>query len=210
MENVISEALEGLFDEPPPEIAPDVRGMTSPKVRMFLNRLVGFLPQGEAYLEVGCHRGATAISALLDHPDTAAYICDDFSGFREEGDPEPDFLANWRRYEKRLPKLDLRKKDCFELAKETMPFEKPIGLYFYDGFHNVDTQFRAMTEFVRFWTMKTVIVIDDWNWDWLKASTWKAIAVIRPRKLYFRELPSRRDADSENFWNGVGAFYIER
>jgi hypothetical protein len=208
MDNVLPEVLDGLLEDQPPCLAPDIVGMTSPKVRMLLNRLVGMLPPDEAYLEIGTHRGSTLISALLDNTDKTAYACDDFSGFREAGDPEPDFRANLETYKKRLPPVTFYKMDCFDLSKMERPFEKPIGVYFYDGFHNRDTQYRAITEYARFWARKTIIVIDDWNWDWLQEATWRGLGVVRPKKLWFQELPSRGDADHENFWNGVGAFYV--
>lgn len=184
--------------------------MTSPKVRTLLNRLVRQLPSSEAYLEIGTHRGSTLVSALLDNANVTAYACDDFSGFREGGDPEPDFKANLKKYETRLPPVTFYKMDCFELSKKEKPFEKPVGVYFYDGFHDSQTQYKAIVEYSRFWAKETIVIIDDWNWDWLREATWKGMSKINPKKVWFQALPSRGDADEENFWNGVGAFWVTK
>lgn len=182
--------------------------MTSSKVRTLLNRLVQRLPDGEAYLEIGTHRGATLISALLGNTGKTAYACDDFSGFREEGDPEIDFQANLEAYKGRIPAVSFFKMDCFKLSKMEHPFEKPIGIYFYDGFHDKNSQYKAIAEYARFWAKEAIVVIDDWNWEWLQEATWKGLSSIKPKKLWFQALPSRGDADEANFWNGVGIFHV--
>lgn len=209
MENFIPEILEDLLEGPvPPCLAQDVPGMTSPKMRLFLNRLARKLPPDEAYLEIGTHRGATLISALLDNKNVTAYACDDFSGFREAGDPEIDFKANWERYKERLPDITFYKMDSFELSKQDAPFKKPIGIYFYDGFHDSKTQYQAIVEYARFLSKKSIIIIDDWNWEWVRKSTWDGVRAIRPKSTWFKEILSKGDADNNGFWNGICAFYI--
>jgi hypothetical protein len=181
--------------------------MTSPRVRKLLNLLVGLLPPEEIYLEVGSWKGATLISALLDHPSAQAFACDNWSQFQEHG-AEPIFFSNLEKYKPRLPNYTILKQDCFTIPANP-PFKKPIGIFFYDGDHSYDAQFKAITLFAPFLSRRCVVLIDDWNWDRVRQGTWSGINAIRPIRLDYQELPAIQNGDIENYWNGVGAFYLE-
>ena len=89
------------------------------------------------------------------------------------------------------------------------PFSKPIGLYFYDGFHTSETQYKAIVEYARFWAKNVIVIVDDWNWNFVREGTWKGISTIRPKNVWFQDLPSSAQGnDLASFWNGLGAFYI--
>jgi methyltransferase family protein len=68
-----------------------LNGMSSPRVRHFLNNLCEF--SGTRYLEVGCWRGSTLISALHKNHTTVtrALAIDNFSEFQQS---EADLLLN--------------------------------------------------------------------------------------------------------------------
>lgn len=207
MENILSGIIEGLKVQPPC-LAPDVDGWTSPRVRMLLNRLVGALAVDESYFEIGCLKGATLISALLDHPSASAVACDNWSQLPQD-DPEQAFWKNLKAYGARLPEIMVRKTDCFKLVEDP-PFKSPIGVYFYDGDHSFESQSKAVTVFAPFLAKRSVVIVDDWNWERVRSGTWAGIHAVRPRRVEFWELPARFDRDTENFWNGIGAFHIEK
>lgn len=201
MENVLPRVLAALGASEC--IASDVEGMTSAKTRLLLNRLVGELPSDEAYFEVGIHKGATFVSALLDHRGVAAYGNDNWSEFGGL-DSRKIFLDNTERYKDRLPNFKVFETDAFELS-ETTPFDKPIGVYFYDGHHSMENQKRAITSFAKHLASKCIVLVDDWNLDGVRRGTWDGINAIRPNHVYYTELPK----SSGLWWEGVGAFYLE-
>jgi len=207
MENVLPGILPKLKDQPD-MLVPDVDGFISAKVKKLLNMLVAKLPPNECYFEVGCLKGASLISACLDHKDATVYACDNFS---ENPDQEgkKHFYENLKKYEDRLPKIEFFEEDCFSLPA-LAPFQKPIGLYFYDGGHAQVEQKMAITEFKQFFAPTLILLVDDWNWDYVRIGTWEGIHALRPRQVLFYELPARYNCDRENWWNGIGAFYIER
>jgi hypothetical protein len=165
------------------------------------------LPSDEAYFEVGVLKGGTLISGLLDHKFVTAYANDKWCEYLDEN-PEQTFRDNLLRYKDRLPDVKVLKGDSFELAKNA-PFEKPIGLYFYDGDHSEEAQRRALTDFSKYLAKKCIVLVDDWNWDKVRTGTWKGIDALRPQNVYYVELPSRKNGDLENYHNGIGAFYLE-
>lgn len=206
MENTLPGIIEELKVQPEC-LAPDVEGQTSPRVRKLLNRLVSRLPAGEMYFEVGCLKGATLVSALLDHRHVSAVACDNWTEYLDQK-PEEIFLRNLKNYEARLPRINIIKQDCFKLPQNS-PFKQPIGVYFYDGDHSFDSQMKAIMLFAPFLAKRCVVLVDDWNWDHVRNGTWQGIHVVRPRRLEFWELPSAGNCDVNNYWNGIGAFYLE-
>src|SRR5215207_3690610 len=56
----------------------DVPGMSSPKICNLLNALVARMDPGERYLEIGCWRGRTLLSAALNNMDRVCIGCDKF------------------------------------------------------------------------------------------------------------------------------------
>lgn len=208
MQNIVPELLAGLKDEPPCLVS-DVQGMTAPKNRLLLNRLVKALPQDEAYLEIGTHMGATFISALIGNKDKTAYACDDFSGFNHNN-PRLHFEANWKKYEAELPPLHFFNENCWDLAKKDRPFAKPIGVYFFDGDHSLESQFRAIAEYARFLAHESIVIIDDWNWTQVREGSWNAIAKLAAKELYFKEILDAESSKPVGFWNGIGIFHITK
>lgn len=207
MENVLPVLTEELLRAAPPDPTPDLRGMISARVKVLLNRLVAQLPADEAYLEIGCWQGASALSALRGNLGATAYVCDKFSEFTD-ADPRAKFFANKKRYEGVVPDFTFFDMVSFELCKLERPFAKPIGVYLYDGDHSEQSQARALIEYRKFLAKQVVFIVDDWNWERVRAGTWKAIDAVRPKDIWFRELPSDGNKDQQNFWNGVGAFYL--
>jgi len=206
MQNVLA-SIVGSMQEVPECLAPDVQSHSTAKVRMLLNKLVSELPSDEAYFEIGCLKGGTLISALLGNRHATAYACDNWSEYLHEN-PEKQFWNNLKRYRGRIAEPKVIKDDCWNLVKNP-PFEKPVGIYFYDGDHSFESQERALTVFAKYLAERCIVLVDDWNWDDVKAGTWAGIAKIKPKHLFYLELPSRHNGDLENYHNGIGAFYLE-
>lgn len=208
MQNILPAVTDELLASAPPDPTPDLDGMTSPRVKGLLNRCVAALPDNEAYLEIGCWQGASLISALMGNPKATAYACDAFCEFLNEN-PRVRFTENRQKYAGRIPDFTFFEMNCFELAKRERPFEKPIGAYFYDGHHSEESQMRAITEFGPFLAKSSIVIVDDWNMAEVRTGTWRGIDSLRPKNMWFRELPARHNGDVENFWHGIGAFYLE-
>jgi hypothetical protein len=200
VENIIQRVLDSLKEDPP-LLASEVIGWTTPRVRMLLHRLVAELPKDEAYLEIGCFHGATLFSALMDQKTTTAYACDNFAS---GGDAEKAFYSGVNFFGDRLPPFRFFNESCWSLPKKK-PFAMPIGVYFYDGDHAMEAHERAITEFAPFLAKRSIFVVDDWAWDFVREGTMRGIDKVKPKKVekYLIDV-------SGAFWNGIGAFYLEQ
>jgi hypothetical protein len=206
MNNVLPRLADHLLASNPPRLVEDVPGLTSSRVQALLNGCVAELPPEESYLEIGCWHGASLIAALLGNVRASAVACDNFSQFTQ-GDPRTRIREHLARYAGRIPDLTFYDGDCFDLPRQSL-IPKPVGVYFYDGDHSEASHAKALTEFTSFLAREAVVLVDDWNFDEVRQGTWRGIDAIRPRQIWFRELPSRGNGDVDNFWNGIGAFHL--
>ncbi len=184
------------------DLAVDVEGFTSYRVKRMLNELVANLPENEAYLEIGCFKGATLIAALTGNHPTAAYACDNWSEYQSR----EAFLGNLKRHT--LPKVEIIESDCFKFPLSQI--QTPVGVYFYDGDHSAANQQRAITHFWPVLANAAIIAVDDWNWPKVRQGTWAAFTFLQPVSLRFVELPARCNGDVDLFHNGIGLFYVNK
>lgn len=132
-----------------------VEGMSTPKVRHFLNNLASL--SGVNYLEIGTYQGSTLISAL--HGNEGNFFAID--NFVWEGDKNRRILRD------NLEKFDLQDKvkffdaDCWEL--DLGQIDKKINVYFYDGDHNLEKQGEALTYFGPVLADEFIYIVDDWR-----------------------------------------------
>ena len=173
----------------------DIHGMSSSKVRHFLNNLCARFPN-ETYMEIGCYKGSTLISAGYDNNVNLIAI-DNWSEF--DG-PETEFLTNIRKW---IPdkKLTFFNSNAFNVKPESIP--EKVGIYFYDGSHDVQSQINAFTHFNPVFDDVFIAIVDDWNMEGVKVGTKEAFRVLKYNILGQWELPAKFNGDKENWWNGL-------
>lgn len=187
-----------------PEIL-NIPGMSSPKVRHFLNNLCS-LP-GTSYLEVGVWQGSTFISALFGNEDTISHSVglDNWSQF---GGPFSPFISNLTTF---IPtyKGKFFSADCFSINKKTV-FSAPVNIYFYDGDHSFTAQKMAFTFFNDVLDDLFIAVVDDWNYDAVREGTDAAFRELNYEILYESILPARFAGDKQQWWNGLYVAVIRK
>jgi hypothetical protein len=208
MKDVLDEALTAISDVRE-DIAADVGGITSCRIRALLNFLARHLPPDEAYLEVGIHIGGTLISALDGNRSVRAYACDDWSyTYSSHGNPKDVFLSNLGRHRDRLPNITVIESDAFRML-EGAPFDRPIGAYFYDGGHSEDQQRLAVVKAAPHLARESFMVVDDFGWAPVSNGTWAGILEVGFRGVHFKAfLPE--DADDKRWNNGIGIFHLSK
>ena len=173
----------------------DLHGMSSPKVRHFLNNLCSRFPT-ETYMEVGCYKGSTLISAGYDNNIHLVGV-DNWSEF--DG-PEVEFQKNIRKW---IPNSQLSFFNQNAFTVDLRNILNPIDIYFYDGAHDVKSQISAFTFFDRIFQSTFIAIVDDWNMDSVKEGTKEAFRVLKYNILQSWELPAKFNGDKENWWNGL-------
>jgi len=196
IEHAISEAENGR-----PVGIPDVPGYSSPKIRRLLNNLCSNL--GTIYLEVGTHLGSTFIPAL--HGNQALATCID--NWSLDGHTKADFQANLDRF---LPERDVTiiESDAFQVYLPLI--NQPVDVYFYDGPHDRNSQYRAFSYFNSVLAKRFVVLIDDCRWAEPREETQRAIKDLKYKNLWARTLPAKSTQDPEAWWDGLYVALLEK
>jgi len=187
---------------------PDVPGMMSLKKQSLLNIAFNCLEENEAYLEIGTYLGKSLISAMLSSIDRQAYACDNFSQFAARN--SRDILEN------NLQRYGLSEKIMFfdsDFRNIVTPdcIEAPVGLYFYDGAHDLESHILAIELAEPLLASSALVIVDDWRFaddSKSRAEEGTRMAIMRSGRKWSELycLPARFNGDHAMWWNGVGVF----
>lgn len=177
-----------------------LEGMSSPKVRHFLNNLCS-LPNTH-YLEIGCWKGSTFISSLFNNQEniSSAIAIDNWEEF---GGPKQQFLNNCSDFLSKNT-YTFYEVDCFKINPLTL-CKEPVNIYFYDGNHSRKSQELAFTYYNDIFDDVFIAVVDDWNWPMndVRIGTKTAFQKLGYTVLFEKAMPARWNIDTENWWNGL-------
>lgn len=185
-----------------------VDGYCGTRNRHLLNNLCDF--DGCEYLEVGSFLGASLCAAAFGNALSATAI-DNWSQF---GGTRERFEANIARCLGGA-RLGVLEADCFAVDVRGLP---RCNVYYYDGEHSRESQYRAITHFHPRFQRYTVLLVDDWNWKDVRDGTRQAIADLGLKVVHEREiiLPKEevegmpRHRGARTWWNGLYVALIER
>lgn len=170
----------------------NMRGMSSPKNRHFLNRLLE-IPDAR-YLEIGTWLGSTLYSALYKNSPVHATAIDNFS----------QFDGTLEKFQENMSDVgcdyEFINQDCFSLNEK---LDKKYNIYFYDGDHTALDQEKALTYYYDNLDDEFIYICDDWNHKPAQIGTEKAIKEMKFKVVEHWELEARYNGDTENWWNGL-------
>ncbi len=169
-------------------------GLSSPRVRHLLNNLAA---QAETYLEVGCYLGGTLRAAL--HGNTLEYAAA-VDNFSMSPDKRKEFFKNTD-----MLKFEFFEEDSFEM--DVSKIKKPIQLYFYDGHHSFESQYRAIEHFLPAMADEFVYVCDDWDMKKIPNATFSA---CKDLKLKVEEVFNLSGGKDKKWWGGIGIVKIRK
>ena len=177
----------------------NIQGMSGIMTRHLYNNICSL--SNINYLEIGCNRGSSTISALYKNDMAKATIIDNWSEF---GGPKVEFENNVSEF---LPNhnITILHEDSFNL--QTTITDK-FYIYLYDGHHSVDSHKNAITHFWNNLSDHCIIMVDDYNWDMAKEGTLKGLEEVNANIIYMKHV-SIPDGQY-GFWNGCGIFLIDK
>lgn len=187
-----------------PEIL-NVPGMTSLRIRHLLNNICN-VPDVK-YLEIGMHRGSTLTAAMWKNPGVFCGI-DNFSEFNQDGTVKLCLVETLKKFQLNPIIID---NSCWSLETIAMcPFN--IGVYFYDGAHDYDSQRQALPVYLHHMDKRFIFIVDDWNWDNTNQGTRDSFKDVPVKILYEQEFftPGKQNGCNEDWWNGLGIFLLEK
>lgn len=183
------------------QVMSELVGLSSPRVRHLLNNLAS---QAKSYLEVGCYLGGTLRAALHKNEHLTSYAVDNFSMSPET---RSQFFKNTD-----MLKFEFFEEDSFSL--DVKKIKQPIELYFFDGCHSVDAQYKAVSHFLPSMADEFVMVIDDWDANKVRVGTHTAFIDYKIKPIEKYELKGASgeslEARENSWWGGLGCFKIRK
>ena len=207
------------YDPKDPSAYYNVEGLTSPRVRHFLNNLCS--QEGAVYLEVGVYAGSTFCAAVQNNDMVAAYANDNWSqpNLQPARDDMDLALENVTvdTFVKNLQEnittdsLDFDIKvlngDSSQLGKKD--FEQDVNVIFYDGDNDQLKMIEFYTQMLTFTQDVFTLVVDDANVEKNVEVTKQFIEYNGLKVLYERELLNDQE-DINMWWNGLYVVVISK
>jgi hypothetical protein len=181
----------------------NIPGLTSKRIQQLLN---GLASQSKVYLEIGAYLGATGAAALAGN-NLDAYFIDmweeDLQPVREEhGELPPN---NQDEFEKNIApyvgdnKVHIINEDMHEVDVSTI---KDVDLFFYDGPHEYEHIYKAVTRYRDCFAKQAILVFDDANWtDTVRAAD-DAVKAAGLTPVYSKKMLNSIE-NERMWWNGI-------
>ena len=194
----------------------NIQGLTSDKVRHFLNNLCSY--EDTKYLEVGVYNGSTFCAAIQGN-DITAYaadhwrdvdikpIRDDIPWEDQEGSIET-FIENVKSVWTDDSNIAILNGDIREATEENL--DQKVNTIFYDADHELNSQKSCLNHILPYTENEFILVVDDANLDGVLASTKDFISENNITVLYERSILTGEIEDVNSWWNGVNIFVLKK
>lgn len=168
--------------------------MSTFAVGAIVNECVRRMPTDACYLNIGTWRGYSLFAGMAENTDKQCIGVDSFVQF---GEPRAAFLRDFQ-------KLRSAHHSFFDVDwREYMQKKhtEKIGVLFYDGAHDEQSQFDAMVDADPFIIHHGIIIVDDTNW----AGPKDAVTHFLQEKKNYRCVFEHGTASNchPTFWNGI-------
>ncbi len=207
--------LPGLFDDFPRSARPrgrrfddvirSIPNLAEENVLALLNLAAGLLDPGESYVEVGTYYGASLIGAMRGNEGDFVAI-DRFSFEPRETKGRKLPAASRAGLEENLRRFGaegatILEGDAFELLEGGALGDRRVGVYYYDGPHDYESQVRGLRAVEPWLAEEALLVVDDHDWEQVTRATGDYLAA-QPRARLLFEIPGA-DRDHPEWWEGV-------
>ncbi len=193
----------------------EIQGITSNRVRHFLNNLCSY--DDAVYLELGTLMGSTFFAATMGN-NIDNFGVDNYSEpeckpmtknlhWNEVGNAFEEFKRYFDKYEN--GKSTFIKSDILSLKEKDFDGKKP-NVVFYDASHDYVQQLNNLNHIAPFLADKFILIIDDANFDGVIES---AIQFVKDNNydLYFeRKILSKIIENPTHWWNGLFVMVMEK
>jgi len=186
-----------------------LEGMSGRRYRHFANNLIRLLNDA-SYLEVGIWRGSTLCSEISGNSVCATAI-DNWSQY---GDVREHFYRNLTLFGSPSAVVDVIEEDFRLVDFSRLRCHR---VFLFDGPHSYVDQYDGLTLGCQAITQQAVLIIDDWNWEEVRAGTWHAIGDLSLAVLHAIEIRTTFDNShpdiygaASNWHNGCFIAVVEK
>ena len=207
--------LPELFDELPGSAHPrgrrfddviaGVPNLAEENVLALLNLAASLLRPGESYVEVGTYYGASLIGAMRGNAGDFVGI-DRFSFEEHEVKGRKLPAASRAGLERSLARFraggaTILEGDAFEVIEGGSLGDRRVGVYYFDGPHDYDSQVRGLRAIEPWLADEALLVVDDHDWEQVTRATRDYLAG-QPRARLVLEIPGESKGHPQ-WWEGM-------
>lgn len=208
-------ALPELFDDFPGSTQPrrrrfdDVVGgipnLAEENVLALLNLAASLLEPGESYVEVGTYYGASLVGAMRGNGgdfvaiDKFVFPAHEAKGRQLPAASRAGLEENLRRFG--AERATILEGDAFEVLEGGALGDRRVGVYYYDGPHDYDSQLRGLRAVEPWLAEEALLVVDDHDWEQVARATRDYLAA-EPRARLLFEIAGA-DGGAPQWWEGV-------
>ena len=193
----------------------EIQGITSNRVRHFLNNLCSY--DDAVYLELGTLMGSTFFAATMGN-DIDNFGVDNYSEpeckpmtknlhWNEVGNAFEEFKRYFDKYEN--GKSTFIKSDILSLKEEDFDGKKP-NVVFYDASHDYVQQLNNLNHIAPLLADKFILIIDDANFDGVIESAIQFVKDNNYDLYYERKILSKIIENPTHWWNGLFVMVMEK
>ncbi len=164
-------------------------------IGVLLQKLVAQLPLEQCYLNIGTWYGFSLFAGMYGNADKQCIGIDDFSLSHAVRDPFYRDFARLRSPAHAFHEMDFRR-------YLRMEHQCPIGLYAFDGPHDEQSQYDALTLAEPFFAKNCIIIVDDTNWPEPRSATERFLQERPHRYDIIADVPTAFDRHP-TLWNGL-------
>ena len=192
-----------------------IEGFSGTKTRHFYNNLADIVidpGRKTEYLEVGTFEGSSLVATLYQNSEVChATIVENWAEF---GGPRANFFNILDRFHIANESVNIFEEDFFQFNVSRLPHK--VDIYLYDGAHDYDSHYHAITHIWSQLSHFAIVVVDDWNLKQVRQGTFDGLtavhAVIEEQWEIIYTVDSTHTpkifAGSE-YWNGIAVFVVD-
>jgi protein O-GlcNAc transferase len=152
-----------------------IPNLAEENVLALLNLAASLLGPGESYVEVGTYYGASLIGAMRGNTgdfvaiDVFSFDAHEVKGRKLPAASREGLEENLRRFG--LAGATILEGDAFEVIAGDKLGDRKVGVYYYDGPHDYDSQVRGLQEIEPWLADEALLVVDDHDWEQVTRAT---------------------------------------
>ena len=175
-----------------------IDSMSTYAIGHIVNQLCKKLSENQIYLNIGCWKGFTLVSGMID-TNCKVIGVDNFSQF--EG-PKKEFYANFDKY-KNAEKHSFYDEDYKIFFKKFEKTKNKINFYYYDGEHSYKNQYENLEIADNFLDKGSIVLIDDINFSEVENGTKDFLSKTKSSYKILKDIKTANNHCHPSFWNGI-------